>query len=92
MEWTGFDKVLPNSVYALHDYAMMGFPTGERFKGTDAQTAKLERQFLRKAEFQSSHKAVAWNGEFGPVYADPRIDSDADVINQERYNLLGAQL
>ena len=35
---------------------------------------------------------MAWNGEFGPVYADPRTDGDAAEINQERYNLLGAQL
>jgi len=92
MEWNGFERVLPNSVYSLHDYAAMGFPTGERFKGTPDQIDKLERQFLRKADFQKSHKAVAWNGEFGPVYANPRIDEDSDVINQERYNLLGAQL
>ena len=92
MEWKGFSRVLPNSAYALHDYTMMGFPTGERFQGTPEQKTKLEGQFLRKAQFQRNHKTVAWNGEFGPVYADPRIDIDAHVINQERYNLLGAQM
>ncbi|RDW80490.1 glycoside hydrolase family 5 protein [Coleophoma crateriformis] len=92
MEWKGFDKVLPNSAYALHDYSGMGFPTGERFKGTEEQKSKLERQFLRKAQFQQKMKAVAWNGEFGPVYSDPLTDADAEEINQERYNLLGAQL
>ena len=92
MEWKNFHHVLANCAYALHDYTMMGFPTGERFKGTSEQKAKLERQFLRKAEFQHRTKTVAWNGEFGPVYADPRKDEDADEINQERYNLLGAQL
>jgi hypothetical protein len=92
MEWKGFEHVLPNCAYALHDYTTMGFPTGERFQGTAEQKKKLENQFLRKAEFQHGHKAVAWNGEFGPVYSDPRMDSNAAEINQERYNLLGAQL
>ena len=40
----------------------------------------------------SQHGTPIWNGEFGPVYADPRVDADADTINQERYNLLGEQL
>jgi len=92
MEWKEFDGVLPNTVYALHDYSIMGFPTGERFKGTSEQKIKLERQFLRKAQYQHDHKAPVWNGEFGPVYSDPRMDSDAEETNQERYNLLGAQL
>jgi hypothetical protein len=92
IEWRGFKKTLPNCAYALHDYSMMGFPTGERFKGTPAQNEKLESQFLRKALFQIENGLVAWNGEFGPVYADPRRDADAEEVNQERYNLLGAQL
>ena len=92
IEWRGFDTVLPNCAYALHDYATMGFPTGERFKGTPEQKEKLEAQFLRKARFQHEKGTVAWNGEFGPVYADPRNDENAAEINQERYNLLGAQL
>ncbi|KAJ5197729.1 glucanase [Penicillium cinerascens] len=92
MEWRCFEKVLPNCVYALHDYSTMGFPTGERYRGTAEQKAKLEQQFLRKAEFQSQHGVPIWNGEFGPVYADPALDENADEINQERYNLLGEQL
>lgn len=92
MEWKNFDNVLPNSAYALHDYTTMGFPTGDRFKGTSEQCERLERQFLRKAEFQHKNHVVAWNGEFGPVYADPRVDADAEIINNERYNLLGEQL
>ena len=92
MEWKCFEHVLPNSAYALHDYSQMGFPTGDRFKGTPDQISKVETQFLRKCSFMQSHKVVAWNGEFGPVYADPTVSSDAAEINQERYNLLGAQL
>ena len=91
-EWQGFDNVLPNCVYSLHDYSMMGFPTGTSFKGTSDQKQKLEDQFLRKSEFQRTHKTPIWNGEFGPVYANPKWDNDADSINQDRYSLLGYQL
>ena len=92
MEWKYFDHILPNCVYALHDYSMMGFPTGSRYKGTTDQKERLERQFKRKAEFMTSKGTPIWNGEFGPVYANPMLDKDADEINQERYNLLAAQL
>ncbi|OJJ47052.1 hypothetical protein ASPZODRAFT_131983 [Penicilliopsis zonata CBS 506.65] len=92
MEWRGFDKVLPNCVYSIHDYAAMGFPFGERYTGTETQKATLERQYLRKVDFMNEHKTPIWNGEFGPVYANPQIDGDAASINQERYNLLGEQL
>ena len=40
----------------------------------------------------NTHKPRIWNGEFGPVYANPRLDKDAETINNERYNLLGQQL
>ena len=69
----------------------MGFPTGERYEGTEAQNAALEKQFLRKCEFMLKHKVPIWNGEFGPVY-EPPTTPDAAAINQARYNLLGAQL
>lgn len=70
----------------------MGFPTGDRYRGTPEQKELLERQYLRKAEFMTEHGTPVWNGEFGPVYADPVFDVDAETINQERYNLLGEQL
>lgn len=70
----------------------MGFPTGDRYKGTPEQKGRLERQYLRKAEFMTKHGTPVWNGEFGPVYADSAFDTDAETINQERYNLLGEQL
>lgn len=69
----------------------MGFPTGDRYKGTAEQKERLEKQFFRKSEFMVEHKVPMWNGEFGPVYADSQ-DSDADSINEDRYNLLGQQL
>ncbi|KAJ5947327.1 hypothetical protein N7466_000342 [Penicillium verhagenii] len=92
MEWKGFDEVLPNCVYAMHDYSSMGFPTGDRYLGTPEQKAHLERSYLRKAQFMTENGTPVWNGEFGPVYSDPALDVDAATINQERYNLLGEQL
>lgn len=68
---------------------MMGFPTGARFKGTSDQRTKLERQFIRKADFMTQHGTPIWNGEFGPVYSDPHHDPEAAEVNQGRYNLLG---
>jgi hypothetical protein len=70
----------------------MGFPSGGRYKGTPEQKQHLERQYIRKAQFMSEQGTPVWNGEFGPVYADPAFDIDAASINQERYNLLGEQL
>lgn len=70
----------------------MGFPTGDRYIGTEDQKERLERGYLRKAQFMSENKTPVWNGEFGPVYADKILDVDAATVNQERYNLLGEQL
>ena len=92
MEWKHFDHLLPNTVYALHDYSMMGFPTGDRYKGASDQNEQLERQFKRKAEFMTARGTPIWNGEFGPVYANPLLDKDAEEVNQDRFNLLGQQL
>ncbi|WPG98846.1 glycoside hydrolase family 5 protein [Acrodontium crateriforme] len=92
MEWKHFNHTLPNSVYALHDYSMLGFPKGERFTGSEQQKAKLESQFLRKAEFMIEQKTPIWNGEFGPVYANPQLDADHKEVNAARYNVLDEQL
>ncbi|KAJ4215722.1 hypothetical protein FSOLCH5_011521 [Fusarium solani] len=91
MEWREFVEI-PNAAYSIHDYSLMGFPTGQRYEGTPEQNAALEGQFLRKSQFQRERGLPIWNGEFGPVYADPRKDPDAESINQSRYNLLGQQL
>ncbi|KAL9095185.1 MAG: hypothetical protein Q9165_002441 [Trypethelium subeluteriae] len=95
MEWKFFDKVLPNCVYALHDYTTMGFPWGETYTGDVAQKTKLEQQFIRKAQFMIDHKVPCWNGEFGPVYAQPHLDGGearTEEINKARYEVLGEQL
>jgi hypothetical protein len=92
IEWKGFNRVIPNTAYSIHDYSHMGFPGKERFKGTPDQLERLEASFLKKIEFQREYNAPIWNGEFGPVYDDPAVSQDADEINAERYALLGAQL
>ncbi len=92
MEWRHFTHVLPNSAYSLHDYSPYGFPSGERFTGKAEQLTSIESRFVRKAKWMQDMHAPAWNGEFGPVYSDPRMDTDAAEVNQARYNLLGAQL
>ena len=37
-------------------------------------------------------KTPIWNGEFGPVYANPSLDQNAEEVNAARYDVLGAQL
>ncbi|KAH8199177.1 hypothetical protein TruAng_006646 [Truncatella angustata] len=86
------DKPLPNSVYACHDYSSMGFPTGEPYEGTLEQKAKLRSSFERKINFMKDAGVPCWNGEFGPVYADPRQDSKAELTNSRRIALLEEQL
>lgn len=92
MDFSAFKEVLPNSVYSLHDYSTMGFPTGaEPYRGLPEQKALLRKQFQRKCEFQNAHKTAIWNGEFGPVYASPE-EEGAEETNRWRYELLGEQL
>ncbi|CAD0046229.1 cellulase [Aureobasidium pullulans] len=94
MDFSHFDSVLPNSVYACHDYAMLGFPIPGQapYSGTPEQNQKLLRQFERKADFTKKHNVPLWNGEFGPVYADPTVDADADATNKARFGVLKEQL
>jgi hypothetical protein len=70
----------------------MGFPTGVPYVGTVAQKETLVKQFERKTEFHRRYQTAIWNGEFGPVYANPKYEPEAEAINQKRYELLGEQL
>ncbi|TGO52581.1 hypothetical protein BOTNAR_0319g00100 [Botryotinia narcissicola] len=92
MEWKYFNTILPNCAYSLHDYSSMGFPTGTPFTNSPAQIDQLESSFLRKCKFMHTHSVPSWNGEFGPVYADPSLEPNASEVNAQRYSLLGAQL
>lgn len=90
-DFSAFTSVLPNSVYAIHDYALLGFPMYEEYTGASAQNAALEKQYKGKIEFMVKHNVPIWNGEFGPVYASPN-EENYEAINQCRFNLLGQQL
>ncbi|TKX27038.1 beta-xylosidase-like protein [Elsinoe australis] len=94
MDFTHFKDLLPNAVYACHDYSKMGFPIAGQtpYGGSQEQKTKLRSQFERKVSFMREHKVPIWNGEFGPVYADPSEDKDADTTNLARYRLLQEQL
>ncbi|KAF2503107.1 putative glucanase [Lophium mytilinum] len=92
MEWKFFEEPLPNCVYALHDYTMFGFPKGQIYTGAQHQKNALELQLLQKAEIMYKFKTPIWNGEFGPVYANPALEPNASEINAARYDVLGAQL
>jgi hypothetical protein len=92
MDFRAFTSVLPNCVYALHDYSTMGFPTGQPYTGSASQKMILADQYARKTEFHRKFKTAIWNGEFGPVYANPRYEPDHEAINACRYALLGEQL
>ncbi|KAI4844298.1 cellulase [Aureobasidium sp. EXF-8845] len=94
MDFSAFTRIMPNTVYACHDYANLGFPIPgqEPYTGTEDQNSKLRRQFNRKAEFSREHNVPLWNGEFGPVYADPSADPNADKTNVSRFGVLKEQL
>lgn len=52
MDFSHFTEVFPNTVYAIHDYSLMGFPIGEPYVGSDEQKLQLRNQYARKVEFQ----------------------------------------
>ncbi|KAK1996511.1 glucan 1,3-beta-glucosidase [Colletotrichum falcatum] len=94
MDFSAFspERTLPNSVYSCHDYSMMGFPLPEQYEGTEEQKRRLRRSLLRKVEFMQRAGVPIWNGEWGPVYQDPRTDPDAAATNEKRFALLREQL
>ena len=47
--------MLPNCVYAIHDYAGMGFPAGEPYLGTEQQKEVMQASYERKAQFMKEH-------------------------------------
>ncbi len=91
MDFTRFRTILPNCVYAMHDYSPMGFPLGEPFEGRPEQKKKLRSSFERKVAFMRENEVPIWNGEFGPVYASAS-EPNHEKTNAQRYNLLQEQL
>jgi len=68
MDFSAFKEVLPNCVYAIHDYSTMGFPGHDPYLGTDEQKATLRRQYERKVEFMKAH-GVPVRGRTAPFRA-----------------------
>ncbi|CAH0058137.1 unnamed protein product [Clonostachys solani] len=93
MDFTGFDKVFPNSVYAVHDYCGFGFPNRiGRFQGHKDQEQYIRRMYDRKVAFMKEHNVPIWNGEFGPIYERRENNPDWELHNNERYDMLERQL
>ena len=92
MDFSHFIEVFPNTVYAMHDYSSMGFPLGEPYIGSAEQKSQLRTQYARKVDFHTKMHVPVWNGEFGPVYANPKYEPDHEAINAQRYALLGEQM
>ncbi|ODQ80987.1 glycoside hydrolase family 5 protein [Babjeviella inositovora NRRL Y-12698] len=84
----------PNTVYAIHDYSVYGFPgTGDHYSGTPEEKQNLLKLYSRKIEYMKQKKVPVWNGEFGPVYAsEARGDINYEKANQRRYQVLKDQL
>lgn len=94
MDFSAFpvDKPLPNAVYSCHDYSALGFPLPEQYQATDEHRARLRASFQRKVEFMQAAGVPIWNGEWGPVYQDPRTDPRASETNAKRIALVKEQL
>ncbi|KAI0383486.1 glycoside hydrolase superfamily [Hypomontagnella monticulosa] len=93
MDFSGFDKVFPNAVYAIHDYCGFGFPNRiGRYQGLKEQDAYIRKMYDRKVEFMKKHNVPVWNGEFGPIYEREEFNPDWKVHNDERYNMLDKQM
>ncbi|ANB12240.1 hypothetical protein AWJ20_489 [Sugiyamaella lignohabitans] len=88
------DRVYPNTVYAIHDYAIYGFPScKEKYVGSDEQLGKLKSQYENKIDYIKKIQVPVWNGEFGPVYSsEVRGDKNIEETNLVRYKVLRDQL
>lgn len=70
MDFTAFKEVLPNCVYAIHDYATMGFPSGVPYVGSEEQNKQLERQYERKVKFMKERNVPVCSPLLQPTYKD----------------------
>jgi hypothetical protein len=85
-----WSEPLPNTVFAVHDYAVPGIASGAGgypgvARGEYFDRGVLEETFLRRTEFMRAAGLPVWVGEFGPVYPDRAED-------EWRYRLLRDQL
>jgi hypothetical protein len=82
MDFTGFDKVFPNSVYAIHDYCGFGFPNRiGRFQGRKEQEQYIRQMYDRKVAFMKKHNVPIWNGR--AIERTPCAPGNANLIQGE---------
>jgi len=83
-----------NSAYSLHDYSAYGFPTSpEDYVSSDDQRKKLQSVVDGKRQWMVDRGLAAWNGEWGPVYAQESVEGDkTEEINKRRILVLRDQL
>ncbi|KAK9234150.1 glycoside hydrolase superfamily [Lipomyces kononenkoae] len=64
MDFSGFTKIFPNTVYAIHDYCGYGFPNRiGRYQGEAEQDKYIRAMYDRKVEFMKKHNVPIWNGK-----------------------------
>ncbi|KAL4959627.1 glycoside hydrolase family 5 protein [Aspergillus stella-maris] len=85
MDFTAFEGTLPlpNAVYSIHDYSKFRFPGMEQYVGTESQKQQLRASFERKVAFMRKVNVPVRNGEFGPVYQDPKRDGQLSIYREE---------
>jgi endoglucanase len=89
-DFSALGDAAPNTVYAVHDYALPGIAAGSsypgRTRGAWFDRDVVERTFLDRTEFMRRTGTPVWVGEFGPVYTGDPAQDDM------RYALLRDQL
>jgi endoglucanase len=74
-DFSAFTEPLPNTVYAAHDYALLGIADGTGYPGTVrgeyVDRSVVEQTFLRRTEYMRRTGTPIWIGEFGPIYPNP---------------------
>lgn len=83
-----------NTAYAIHDYAVFGFPSSpEKYEGTKEQIERMRATYERKRKWMDERGLCVWNGEWGPVYARKEYDGEeTEDIDKRRYRVLDDQL
>jgi endoglucanase len=89
-DFSALGDLLPNTVYAVHDYALPGIAVGSTYPGNTRgewfDKDVVEQAFLGRTEFMRRTGTPVWVGEFGPVYTGDPAQDDM------RYALLRDQL
>jgi len=58
IDFLHFAEILPNTVYATHEYSLTSFPIGEPYAESEEQKSQLRKQYTRKTEFHTKNKTA----------------------------------